>query len=528
MGLSSTLSHNIRALTSSSNGAPFLHILSHLTNNQIVAPTNNLCDSLLLYRQFHVTCSSANDEILNPNSSSLTQNILHDSQKICKVLTTLPKTASIDSVLDSCGVEVTPVLVLEALNKLSNAGVLALGFFRWAEKRKEFRHTTQTYNALIDSLGKIKQFKLIWVIVDSMKSKGLLTKCTFNLIIRRYARAKKVDDAISTFDKMERYGMTLEMADFNRFLDTLCKSRQVEKAQHVFDKMKKRRFTPDKKSYTVLLEGWGQQQNLLRLDEVYWEMKDEGFEPDVVAYGIIMNVYCKARKVDRAVEKFHEMEVKGIEPSPHIYCILINGLGSEKRLGEALKFYELSKATGVMPEAPTYNAVVGSYCWSMRFEEALRVVDEMRRCGVGPNSRTYDIILHHLIGAGKYEEAYLTFRKMGGDEGSDPTLSTYEIILRMFCNNGELNMAIQVWEQMEAKGVLPGMHLFATMINSFRHANKLDVSIKYFVKMIDMGIRPPASVFASLKQALLDQGKKDIVAVLAKKLDAIRTTPLSG
>ncbi|KAK9684257.1 hypothetical protein RND81_10G197200 [Saponaria officinalis] len=516
MRLSSALLR--KALTntiSSSYAPPLLHILSHSTNNQIIAPTN-------FYREFHITTG----KIENPNSSSLINEIHNDSQKICKVLTTLPKNASFDSVLQNCGVEVTPILVLEALKKLSNAGVLALGFFKWAEKQKGFQHTTESYNALIDSLGKIKQFKMIWVLVDSMKSKGILTKCTFNLIIRRYARAKKVDDAVRTFDKMEQYGMKLELSDFNRFLDTLCKSRQVEKAHQVFDKMKTRRFRPDQKSYTILLEGWGQQQNLLRLDEVYWEMKADGFDPDVVAYGIIMNAYCKAGKVDRALEKFNEMEVKGIEPSPHIYCILINGLGSEKRLGEALKFHEMSKAGGVMPEVPTYNAVVGSYCWSMRFEEAFRVVDEMRRCGVGPNSRTYDIILHHLVGAGRYKEAYLTFRKMGDDQGCDPTLSTYEIILRMFCNNGELNMAIQVWEQMEAKGVLPGMHLFATMINSFRHANKLEVSIKYFDKMMDMGIRPPASVFGNLKQALLQQGKKDIVVALTKKLDAIRTTPV--
>ncbi|KAJ8437845.1 hypothetical protein Cgig2_000399 [Carnegiea gigantea] len=483
-----------------------------------------------IWRSIHgnLTDTQVLEETEEAISPQITSQIIKESEKICKLLSTSPKNSSVESILETCGVDVTPALVLEVLKKLSNAGFLALNFFRWAEKQKGFKHTTESYNALIDSLGKIKQFKMIWVLVDSMRGKGLLGKDTFILIIRRYARAKRVEDAIEAFEKMERFAMKLDLSDFNRFLDVLCKSRQVVKAHHVFDKMKKRRFMPDKKSYTILLEGWGQQQNLLKLDEVYREMKDEGFEPDIVAYGIIMHAYCKARKVNQAVEKFQEMEEMGIHPSPHMYCILINGLGSEKRLGEALKFFEMSKAGDIALEAPTYNAVVGSFCWSMKFDEAFHMIDEMKRCGVGPNSRTNDIILHHLIKAGKGKEAYSVFKRMSNEQGCEPTLSTYEIIVRMLCNNRQLDTAVQVWDQMKAKGVLPGMHMFATMISSFCHENKLEDACNYFHEMLDLGIRPPASVFNNLKRALLDQGKKETVLILAQKLEAIRTTPIIG
>ncbi|XP_021733137.1 pentatricopeptide repeat-containing protein At1g71060, mitochondrial-like [Chenopodium quinoa] len=457
--------------------------------------------------------------------TQLTPQIIIDSEKICKKLLNIPKDSTIESTLENCGVEeMTPILVLEVLKKLSNAGVLALGFFKWAEKQKGFKHTNDCYNALIDSLGKVKQFSMIWSLVESMKSKGILTKYTFNLIIRRYARARRVEYAVSTFEKMEKYGMTIDSSDFNKFLDTLCKSRQVKDAHKVFDEMKKRRFTPDKKSYSILLEGWGQQQNFLKLDEVYREMKEEGFELDVVAYGIIMNAYCKARKVSLAVEKLQEMEAKGIEPSGHIYCILINGLGSDGRLGEALKMFEMSKANGVA-QAPTYNAVVCSYCWSLRFDEAFRMVDEMRRCKVGLDSRTYDIIIHHLVKAGKHEEAYSVFLKMSNDQGCDPTTCTYGIIMRMFCSKGELDKAVKIWNEMKAKGVIPAMHMFATMISSFRQANKLEDACKYFDEMMDLGIRPPAIVYSKLKQALLDEGKKDTAQSLTLKFNALRFAP---
>lgn len=552
MGFSQVLIRLSRTPTkavASSSAPPLLQILTYSTSPlktqisfKIHPSERNSRSGLLPNNLFHLrtiipafyrsicygTFNQFTEETEEKNSPQITNEIVNDTETICKLLSTLPKNSSIESALETCGVEVTPILVLEVLKKLSNAGFLALGFFRWAEKQTGFKYTSESYNALVDSLGKIKQFKMIWVLVSSMRSKGILTKDTFMLIIRRYARARRVEEAIETFEKMEQLGMKLDLSDFNRFLDTLSKSRQVGKAHQVFDKMKRRRFMPNKKSYAILLEGWGQQQNLLKLDEVYREMKDEGFEPDVVAYGIIMNAYCKARKVDRAIEKFHEMEAMNIFPSPHIYCILVNGLGSDKRLGEALKFFEMSKASGVVPEAPTYNAVVGSYCWSMKFDEAFRVVDEMRRCGVGSNARTYDIILHHLIKDGKTEEAYSVFRRMSNELGCEPTVSTYEIIIRMFCNNKKLNVAVRIWDEMKAKGVLPGMHMFVTLINSFCHETRLDDACKYFQEMVDVGIRPPGSMFSNLKRALLDEGKKETVLALNRKLEAIRTTAIIG
>ncbi|XP_059649586.1 pentatricopeptide repeat-containing protein At1g71060, mitochondrial [Cornus florida] len=469
-------------------------------------------------------------EANNKNPDAESSRIAQDIEKLCKILSSHGNSSEdIHSALDRANVAVSsPTLVVEVLKKLSNAGALALSFFRWAEKQKDFKHTTDSYNVLIEGLGKIKQFKMIWNLVGDMNSKGLLSKETIALIIRRYARARKIKEAIEAFERMEKFGMKPELSDYNRLIDTLSKSRHVERAQQVFDKWKNRKFTPDIKSYTILLEGWGQEQNLLRLNEVYREMRDDGFEQDVVSYGIMINAYCKSRKYNEAIEMFHEMEGKNIKPSPHVYCTLINGLGSEKRLSEALQFFELSKAKGFTPEAPTYNALVGAYCWSMRIYDAYQVVEEMRKCGVGPNSRTYDIVLHHLIKTRRTKEAYSVFQKISNEAGCVPTVSTYEIIVRMFCNEDRVDMAIRVWDQMKANGVLPGMHMFSTLINSLCHENKLDDACKYFQEMLDMGIRPPAPMFSNLKQALLDEGKNDTVLILSQKLEKIRKTQLIG
>ncbi|KAL8531807.1 hypothetical protein ACS0TY_008417 [Phlomoides rotata] len=423
----------------------------------------------------------------------------------------------------------SPNLVLQVLKKLNNAGTMALTFFRWAENNRRFQHTPESYNALIESLGKIKQFKMVWSLVDEMNVKGLLCKDTFALVSRRFARARRVKEAIGAFEKMEsKYGMKLELQDFNRLLDTLSKSRHVENAQEVFDKWTKRRFTPDIKSYTILLEGWGQECNFLRLDEVYREMKEDGLEPDVFSYGIMINAYCKTKKFDQAVKLYHEMEMKNIKATPHVYCTLINGLGSEKRLNEAIEFFELCKGSGCEIEVPTYNALVGAYCWSSRIQDAYRVVDEMRKCGLGPNARTYDIILHHLIKCQKTDEAYSVFLKMNEEVGCEPTASTHEIMVRMFCSKGHTDMALRVWDQMKTRGVLPGMHMFSALINRLCDDGKLDYACKYLQEMLDMGISPPDRLFKNLKQFLLKEGREDVIIIFAHQIEKLRKPLLVG
>ncbi|KAL2331770.1 hypothetical protein Fmac_019351 [Flemingia macrophylla] len=109
-----------------------------------------------------------------------------------------------------------PELVLQVLNKLSNVGALAVLFFHWAEKQIEFKHTIETFHALIEALGKIRQFKVIWTLVNDMNSRKLLSSHTFALIAWRYAVAGKTKEAVKTFEKMERYGLKPHMSDFNR------------------------------------------------------------------------------------------------------------------------------------------------------------------------------------------------------------------------------------------------------------------------------------------------------------------------
>ena len=86
-----------------------------------------------------------------------------------------------------------------------------------------YTHNIEAYDIIIGSLGRIRNFELIWVVVNDMKGKGILTQETFSLVIKWYARARMDKEAIQTFKNMGKFGLSPDLASFNNLLIALCK-----------------------------------------------------------------------------------------------------------------------------------------------------------------------------------------------------------------------------------------------------------------------------------------------------------------
>ena len=201
------------------------------------------------------------------SSSELTAEVLDPRKRICEIMISCP-TLALDPALNQSGIRVSPDVVEDVLKRFENAGMLAYRFFEWAGKQRNYVHSVRAYHSMIESLAKIRQYQIMWDLVNSMRNKSMLNVETFCIIMRKYSRAQKVEEAIYTFNIMEKYDTTPNLAAFNGLLSALCKSRNVRKAQEIFDSMKDR-FVPDPKTYSILLEGWGKSPNLPRAREIF-------------------------------------------------------------------------------------------------------------------------------------------------------------------------------------------------------------------------------------------------------------------
>ncbi|GMH00935.1 hypothetical protein Nepgr_002774 [Nepenthes gracilis] len=444
------------------------------------------------------------------------------TEQICKIMMSCPK-LGLDTMLHQSGVKVSPTIVENVLKRFENAGMLAYQFFEWAGKQRNYTHSVKAYHKIIESLAKIRQYQIMWDLVNTMRKKGMLNIETFCIIMRKYARAQKVDEAIYAFNVMEKYDVMPNLAAFNGLLSALCKSKNVRKAQEIFDKMKYQ-FVSDSKTYSILLEGWGKAPNLPKAREIFREMVDVGCDPDIVTYGIMIDVLCKAGRVDEAVGIVKSMDANGCRPTSFIYSILIHTYGSEDRIDDAIDaFLEMAK-NGVKADVAVYNALIGVFCKANKIKNVYRIIGEMKSKGVAPNARTFNIILNTLIGCGENDEAFRVFRRM--IKVCDPDADTYTMMIKLFCEGNELKMALKVWKHMRSKQFLPSLHTYSVLINGLCKEGNVSKACILMEEMIEKGIRPPGLTFGKLRQLLIKENRRDVLAFLQEKMNLLVKEPL--
>lgn len=457
-------------------------------------------------------------------SSESSAEISDAIKRLSKIMVSSPAVL-LDTALDQTGIKVSPEIVENVLKKFENAGMLAYRFFKWAENQRNYDHSVRSYHTMIQSLAKIRQYQIMWDLVNAMRNKRVLNVETFCIMMRKYARSQKVEEAIYTFNVMEKYDVQPNLAAFNGLLSALCKSKNVRKAQEIFDTHKDR-FIPESKTYSILLEGWGRAPNLPKAREVFREMVDAGCNPDIVTYGIMVDILCKAGRVDEALGIVKGMDHRVCQPTSFIYSVLVHTYGVENRIEDAVETFMEMERNGIQADVGVYNALIGAFCKANRFRNVNRVLKDMESKGVTPNSRTCNVYLNGLIGNGQTDEAFKVFRKM--IKVCEPDADTYTMMIKMFCEKKDLEMALKVWRYMKLKQFIPSMHTFSVLINGYCDMGDVTQGCVLLEEMIENGVRPSGATFGRLRKLLMKEGREDVIKFLQEKMELLVKEPLCG
>ncbi|KZV50434.1 pentatricopeptide repeat-containing protein mitochondrial-like [Dorcoceras hygrometricum] len=114
--------------------------------------------------------------------------------------------------------------------------------------------------------------------------------------------------------------------------------------------------------------------------------------------------------------------------------------------------------------------------------DAVRLFDEMSQMGVDRSVKTLNSLLFSCILAGEYGEMKRVFSEYPKKYGLEPTLETYNTVLKGFCESGSANSSYSILAEMERKGIKPNATTFSTAITGFYKEEKFgDVG-----KMMDM------------------------------------------
>ncbi|XP_050235175.1 pentatricopeptide repeat-containing protein At1g80550, mitochondrial [Mercurialis annua] len=377
-----------------------------------------------------------------------------------------------------------PETVHETLSCYTNDWKSALDFFNWVEKECKFNHTTDTYNRIIDILGKFFEFDKITELIERMPC-SIPNHTTYRILFKRYASAHLVNSAIHAYDSSERFSLKDETS-FCNLIDALCEYKHVIEAQELYFKSRSNEIgvTNRTKIYNMILRGWFKMGWWSKCREFWEEMDRDRVCKDLHSYSIYMDILCKGGKPWKAVKLYKEMKGKGMKLDVVAYNIAIRAIGLSQGVDFAVRVYRDMRELGCVPNVATYNTIVKLFCENGRFKEAYKVLDEMNKKGVTADVITYHCFFGYLE---KPKEILFLFDRMIENDVR-PRMDTYVMLMRKFGRWGFLRPVLLVWKKMEEQGCSPGEFAYKALIDVLIQKNMLDLARKYEEEMLERGL----------------------------------------
>ncbi|KAD3069230.1 hypothetical protein R6Q59_016727 [Mikania micrantha] len=376
--------------------------------------------------------------------------------------------------------------ILETLACYDNDWKRAMDFFNWVESEYGFKHTTETYNHMIDILCKFFEYDLAWQLIDKMPERD---HKTFRVMFKRYASAHLVQEALDTYNKLGEFNLEDETSFLN-LVDALCEYKHVIEAEELcLGKNKNFKenlagFEMGTRVYNILLRGWFKMRWWAKCREFWEQMDKDGISKDLYSYSIYMDVQSKSGKPWKAVKLYKEIKKKGIKLDVVAYNTVIQAIGVSEGVDVAVHLGREMLEMGCEPNVVTYNIIIKLLCENRRVGEAYKVLDKMSKRRCAPNVITYHCIFRCLE---KPNEILALLDRMTGN-GVSPTLDTYVMLIRKFGRWGYLRPVFIVWKKMEDHGLSPNEFAYNALIDALVEKGMIDMARRYDEEMLAKGL----------------------------------------
>ncbi|KAH7565065.1 hypothetical protein JRO89_XS09G0123700 [Xanthoceras sorbifolium] len=400
--------------------------------------------------------------------------------------------------------------IQDSLSCYCNDWKSALEFFNWVETEHQFRHTTESFNRMIDILGKFFEFDRSWDLIQRMQSNpdSSPNHATFRIMFKRYVTAHLVNEAIDTFNRLDEFNLK-DGTSYCNLVDSLCEYKHVIEAQELcFGERKVVGLNglngSDAKIYNMILRGWFKLGWWGKCREFWEEMDKRGVVKDLHSYSIYMDIVCKSGKPWKAVKLYKELKKKGIKIDVVAYNTIIRAVGLSEGVDFAMRVYREMREMGCQPNVVTCNIIIKLLCENGRLKEAYAVLGQMPKKDCLPDVITYHCFFRCLE---KPKEILRLFDRMI-ESGIRPKMDTFVMLIRKFGRWGFLRPIFIVWKKMKELGCSPDEFAYNALIDALIEKGMLDMARKYEEEMIEKGLstKPRKELGTKLVQREVDDG----------------------
>ncbi|XP_024960602.1 pentatricopeptide repeat-containing protein At3g14580, mitochondrial [Cynara cardunculus var. scolymus] len=254
--------------------------------------------------------------------------------------------------------------------------------------------------------------------------------------------------------------------------------------------------------------------------------KRKDYKPNEALYASVIDNLSKAKNFDgiEQVMKLIKLE-KGCRLSDGFFynVIRIYGLGAG-RINRAIDTLFDMPSYGCWPTPKTFNFVLNLLVNTKQFDVIHEVFMAAGKLGVEIDACCLNIMIKGLCKNGDVNAALQVFDEFP-KQNCKPNVRTFSALIHGLCESGRIEEAFSFLEKMETEGVDPDTILINILISGLRKNGRIQESIELFNRMLLKGCEPIPSSYQEVLYALLDSRKYAEAINLTQKMSSKKMVP---
>lgn len=428
--------------------------------------------------------------------------------------------------------------IFHAINRLRKLQLnkRALEVMEWVIREKPYKPKELDYSYLLEftiKLHGISYGEKLFTNVPSEFQNDLLYN---NLVIACLDRGV-IRLSLDYMKKMRELSHPISYLVFNRLIILHSSPRRRKMIPKILAQMKADKVAPHVSTFNILLKMEANDHNIGGLMKVFIDMKRRNVEPNEITYCILATAHAVARLYTvcetyiEAVEKSKtgnnwstydvliilygylgkskELERTWgiVQEFPHTrfksFLLAIEAFGRIGQLNRAEQLWEEMKSSKCLKSTEHFNSTISVYCKHGLIDKVSGLFREMKEKGCKPNSITYRHLTLGCLKAGLTKEALKTI-EMGSKQTtssrikrSSPWLETTLSIVEIFAENGDVENAEKLFEELKEAKYARYTFVFNSLIKSYVKAKIYSPNL--LRRMILGGAIPDSETYSLIK-----------------------------
>lgn len=354
------------------------------------------------------------------------------------------------------------------------------------------------YSHLIRGFILEKQYSKAFMVLDIMVANNLVPSLDVSVqLISQLGRAGRIDKVLSLKEICLREHPSVSDSVYGALIDGFCKIGKVGEAANLFQVLLSKGLFPDTEVYNTLVQGYCKARSMSKVGELLGVVIRRKLNLSISSYRNLVQFMCMKGRVLWALSVKELMLKENNSPCLIIYNILLFYLFSMGNSLLVITLLDEIQKKGLLLDKVSYNFLVYGFCQCRDVSSSMHYLKTMIYKEFRPNNRSLRTIIKCLCDEGELEKALELSQEMelrGWVHGSVVQNSIVEGLL----SHGNLQEAENFLDRMTEKGLIPESINYDNLIKRFCCYGRLNKAVDLLNIMLKKGNVPNSASYDSI------------------------------